>query len=86
MGQVTIIRRDPHQLAELATSAMRTVFSATPAHRTAQHLAKGSGSPSKLREALDYILSALFQRSGKKSPTDAILFDGAEPLGPLSTL
>lgn len=79
-GQVTIIR-DPHQLAELATSAMRTVFSATPAHRTAQHLAKGSGSPSKLREALDYILSAPFQRSGKKSPTDAILFDGAEPLG-----
>ncbi len=79
-GQITIVQ-DPHQLWELATRVMRTVFPTTPAHNTAQHLAKGSSNAPKQREALDHILSAPFQRSGKKNPTDIILFDGAEALG-----
>jgi hypothetical protein len=84
-GQITIVQ-DQHQLWELAARVMQTVFPATPAHKTAQHLAKGSGSSPKQREALDHILSAPFQRSGKKSPTDVILFDGAEELGLISLI
>ncbi|HEY4033849.1 MAG TPA: hypothetical protein VGL94_07800, partial [Ktedonobacteraceae bacterium] len=79
-GQITIVQ-DQHQLWELATRVMQTIFSATPAHKTAQHLAKGSNNAPKQREALDHILSAPFQRSGKKSSTDIILFDGAAELG-----
>lgn len=79
-GQVTAVQNHL-QAEELATRVMRIVYSATPGHKTAQHLAKSSRSAPKLREALDQILSAPFRRSGRKSPTDAILLDGAGELG-----
>ena len=46
----TVSVQNPVRLDNLATIVMNTVFPSTPAHKTAQHLAKGSRSASKIRE------------------------------------
>lgn len=73
-------------VSSLASTIMSEVFSATPAHKTAQHL-KPSGKSTPLRNALDNsILQAPFKlavktKRGKKSAEEAILLDGAGELG-----
>lgn len=69
----------------LAAKVMDDVFSATPAHKTAQHL-KPSGKSTHLKSALDdKLLQAPFKIAikarGKKAADEAILLDGAGELG-----
>ncbi|EFH84788.1 hypothetical protein [Ktedonobacter racemifer] len=72
------------QLEELATKIMEKVFPLTPTHSTRQHLSKAPRNTSKLKEALDSLISAPFRRpasTSRKSITEAILANGAEELG-----
>ncbi|GLV54348.1 hypothetical protein KDH_11960 [Dictyobacter sp. S3.2.2.5] len=71
------------QLEDLATRVMEKVFPYTPTHSTRQHLSKAPRNTTKLKEALDALISAPFNRpanTSKKSITDAILINGAQEL------
>lgn len=76
----------PAHVSSLASTVMSEVFSATPAHKTAQHL-KPTGKSTPLRNALDNsLLQAPFKlavktKRGRKSADEAIILDGAGELG-----
>lgn len=82
-GRTVTVSTQTH-LSLLATTVMNEVFRDTPAHRTRQHL--GSSRKSNYVEnVLDQILQVPFKRplkqGGKKTAVDAIVIDGAVPLG-----
>jgi hypothetical protein len=80
----TVDVHNPQHLDALVSAMMKDVFPQTPVHGIPQHL-KPSGSSKNLQDAVNCLLQAPFQleptRRGKKSPKDAILREGAEPLG-----
>lgn len=81
-GGRTINVTMPAHTSNLASTVMSEVFSATPAHKTQQHL-KATGNVSK--EALNHILQSPFKlpvrKKGKKTAVEAVLIDGAGELG-----
>lgn len=80
-GSTVTVTTQTH-LSALATMIMNEVFSATPAHKTRQHL-KPTGKSKYLRDALNQILQdEIPMAEGKKlSAVDAILMNGAYELG-----
>lgn len=77
----TVTVTTPAHLSAWATTVMNEVFSATPMHKTRQHL-KPTGKSKHLRDALNQIVQEEIQLvEGSRSAVDAILMNGAYELG-----